>query len=224
MTPEELLMAELKSIVDNANKDLEEGAKSEALEVLRMVSSAWDNEEDMNTRFHLFALTVHDRDLVQEAKNDPNAKVLSREIPDDLEPQSVGGKISHLAQTDSMADLVKGVSDEEAMLLVSYKEQPHGLLVRCNYDDGRKFTVMATPNHVATERKSASGSTTAKCYDTENKPEDLDTYSEHEKDLLAALYKGLVMPYAFRKKYPQAFEAMALEIQAKWRTELGDSE
>ena len=225
MTPEELLMAELKSIVDNANSKLAEGAKSEALEVLGMVSSAWDKEEEMNTKFHFFALTIHDKGLVDEAKNDPNAKVLGREIPSDLEPEAVSGKISHLAQTDSMADLVKGISDEESMLLVAYKEKPHGLLVRANYDDGSKFTVMATPQHVAAERKSASGSTIAKCYSTEEgKPEDLDTYSEHEQEVLQHLYRGLVMPYLFRKKYPEAFEAMANEIIARWGKELGDSE
>lgn len=223
MNPDDLLMAELKSIVDNASKDLDEGAKSEAIEVLGMLSSAWEQDEDTNSNFHLFCLTVHDKDYVDQAKNDPNATLLNREIPADLAADSVGGKVSHLAHTDNMADLVKGISDEESMLLVAYKESPHGLLVRANYDDGSKFSVMVTPQHVATERKSASGSTIAKCYKTEEgKPEDLDTYSEQEQDVLQHLYRGLVMPYAFRQKYPEAFEAMAKEIMVRWEKELGD--
>lgn len=225
MSPDDLLMAELKSIVDNASKDLDEGAKSEAIEVLGMLSSAWEQDEDTNSNFHLFCLTVHDKDYVDQAKNDPNAQVLGRQIPSDLEPHAVGGKVSHLAHTDNMADLIRGISDEESMLLIAYKESPHGLLVRANYDDGSKFSVMVTPNHVATERKSASGNTIAKCYNTEEgKPEDLDTYFEEEQEVLQHLYRGLVMPYAFRKKYPEAFEAMAKEIIAKWGKELGDRE
>lgn len=225
MSPDDLLMAELKSIVDNASKDLDEGAKSEAIEVLGMLSSAWDQDEETSNNFHLFCLTVHGKDYVDQAKNDPNATLLSREIPTDLQADAVGGKVSHLAHTDNMADLVKGISDEESMLLVAYKESPHGLLVRANYDDGSKFSVMVTPQHVATERRSASGSTIAKCYNTEQgKPEDLDTYSEQEQDVLQHLYRGLVMPYAFRQKYPEAFEAMANEIIAKWGKELGDRE
>lgn len=225
MSPDDLLMAELKSIVDNASKDLDEGAKSEAIEVLGMLSSAWDQDEETSNNFHLFCLTVHGKDYVDQAKNDPNATLLNREIPTDLQADAVGGKVSHLAHTDNMADLVKGISDEESMLLVAYKESPHGLLVRANYDDGSKFSVMVTPNHVATERKSASGSTIAKCYNTEQgKPEDLDTYSEQEQDVLQHLYRGLVMPYAFRQKYPEAFEAMANEIMARWQKDLGDRE
>jgi len=151
--------------------------------------------------------------------------VLGRQIPSELEPHAVGGKVSHLAHTDSLEDLVKGISDEEAMLLVAYKESPHGLLARANYADGSKFSVMVTPNHVATERKSASGSTIAKCYKTDDgKPDDLETYSQLEQDTLQHLYRGLVMPYAFRSKYPEAFEAMAKEIIVKWDKQFGDRE
>ena len=225
MSPDDLLMAELKSIVDKASNDLDEGAKSEAIEVLGMLSKAWDNDEEVNTSNHLFVLTVHDKSMVDLAKSDPRATVVDRDIPDDLAPDAVGGKVTHMAESSNLGDFVSGVCNEEAMLLIGYNTNPHGLLVRCNYDDGSKFSIMATPDHVATERKSASGSTVTKCYKTDDgRPDDLEAYSKPEQALLRGLWQGLVMPHAFRTKYPEAFEAMAKEVMAKWEKEIDDKQ
>lgn len=222
MSPDELLMKELESIVNQASKDLDESSKSEAMEVLGLLSEQFDLGEE-SKGYHLFALTVHDPNLVDEAESDPNAKVLHRNIDPKDKDQAVGGKVSHIAHGEDMEALVKGIQDQEAMLLIAYKIQPMGLLARANYDDGSRFTIMATPDHVATERKTVDGKVLSKCYVTsEGKPEDIETYSDSEQALVRDLWGALCMPMMLKQKYPQSFETLAQEVYAKWKERFGN--
>lgn len=225
MNPEELLLSELKSIMDDAGKSIRDDNSQEAMKILGMLSDAFTADEPHNTGNHLYSLTEIPIDSMGEAASDPNAVLLERDDLDGKDDRVSAGRVEHLAATDDAELLIQGIQDSEAMTLIAYKKNPHALMARLNYDDGSKFTMIALPDHVATERRSPSGSKVLRAYPvSDGKPEDYDTYNEHEQALISNLYGALAMPAVFRQNYPEAFEALAKEVEARWREKHGDTE
>lgn len=225
MNPEELLLSELKSIMDEAGKSVKDDNRQEAMKILGLLSDAFTADEPNNTGHHLYSLTEVPMDSMNEAAQEPNTVMVERNDISRTDDRVSCGRVEHLAATDDPEVLIKGIQDAEAMTLIAYMRNPHALMARLNYEDGSKFTIIALPDHVATECVSPSGSKVLRGYAVEEgKPDDYESYNEHEQVLIRDLYAALAMPAVFRNSYPESFEALAKEVEAKWREKHGDTD
>lgn len=223
MTPEELLMQELRDVINDAGKAVNADDRSEMIEVLRLTSMHIDQDiaDDLT---HLFVMREVSTDEARGNTEDDNAIVIDRNVPEEMMSMATGAKITHLAEMPDAESLQVALTDQKAMTFVAGMSNPIGLMFRTTTDSGR-FMVMALPMGIATERKRTDGVILHRAYlYDDGQPEDLDTYSEQEADLMRYISQALMLPKLFKKEYPQAFQALWQEIHDSMEREFGDKD
>jgi hypothetical protein len=221
MTPEQLLMQELKDVMDGANKSLEQEERDEMVEILRLTSRAFDKELSDGLS-HLFVMNeVSAEEAMME---EDNSITIDRDIPDRESQNVSGAKVKHIAEMPDAEALMEALGDQRAMTLIASMDEPIGLIFRTTTDSGL-VTAMALPMGVAIERRRNDGKVMRNAYRYDDgKPDDVDTYSEQEMDLMRYLCQALMMPRLFRSKYPEAFRALARQIRDEFEAEFGDKD
>jgi len=211
MNPEELLLQELKSVMDNASEKLDSEAKSEHLAVLGLVSKAMDENHDSGA--HIYAIREVPISEVLEAESEHPGRVLNHHCVSNPEAEGYsGGSIEHLGECSEADGLGVGFGNNQLMTVICDQVEPVGLIGRANYEDGSKFTVLATPSFVSTERRKPDGETITRIYDpADGEPEDLSTYAEHEVDAIKNIYIGLMLPRRIKREYPETFASLVKE-------------
>jgi hypothetical protein len=221
MNPEELLLRELKSVMDGAGKSIEDEAKSEHLAVLGLISKAIDENHDSGAHIYAIREVPIDEVLRTEAET-PDRVLNSHGVTNPRAEGFTGGSVEHLGECGDPTGLAVGLGDHKLMTVICDQVKPAGLLGRSCYEDGSKFTVLATPAFISTERRSADGVTVTKLYDpADGKPEDIDTYKDYEVEAIANIYSGLMLPRRLREEYPETFASLVKDIINKME---GDSD
>jgi hypothetical protein len=224
MNPEELLLQELKSVMDNAGKDIEQEAISEHSKVLGLVSQAMDEHNEAGS--HIYAIREVPIDEVLTKQSENPDRVLNHHGVTDPEAQGYsGGSIEYVGACDDAEGLGSGFSDKRLMTIIADQLDPVGLIGRACYPDGSRFTVMATPAFVSTERRSANGETLTRTYDPDKgNPDDLDTYKWHEVEAIRNVYGGLMLPRQLKREYPETFASLVKDIKTMLEKESDDTD
>lgn len=221
MNPEELLMQELKEVMDSANKSLVQEEKEEMIEVLRLTSRAFDKDIDDDDT-HLFVM--NEVSAEEAITPDEDSHIIERDISHRDMADVSGARVRHLASIDDAETLADALQDQRAMTLVASFDNPIGLIFRTTTDSGL-LTAMALPMGIAVERRRTDGTVIRKAYRYEDgKPDDMDTYSEQELDLMRYLSQALMMPRLFKAKYPEAFKALTQQIRDEFEAEYGNDD